>query len=366
MKTLLILANLLYFTTLGFSQVPTTLEQDSLQMTIITDKDNKIENIIITKQLPNGKKITTKYLQTLTLVDGIDSIIINDEFLILLKEGKIQLDTHANKGTSLLVKTENNTDTTNFQIENLKIQIQNNNNSEGYGDWSASTFEFKNNGNEKKGRRLTTGSIGHTWSGNFDGHYDSFDYGVTIFTTPKNNSDTSELLSIDEGRSYEISFCFFNTGIGLIPNRLGLVTGIATVWNSYRFNNSSVMFNNSEHNTLGYSIDTSRSWKKSKISTFKITVPLLIEAQLVSGFWLQAGAFGSVKLGSKTKMKAEDGHKHVVRGSWHMNPLQYGLMARVGYENLGIYATYHISSLFKNNEAPEIYPLSVGLVLSFH
>jgi hypothetical protein len=48
-----------------------------------------------------------------------------------------------------------------------------------------------------------------------------------------------------------------------------------------------------------------------------------------------------------------------------LSPFQYGLTARLGYNGVGVYVNYSLSSLFKDGEGPELYPWSAGLSFSF-
>jgi hypothetical protein len=59
--------------------------------------------------------------------------------------------------------------------------------------------------------------------------------------------------------------------------------------------------------------------------------------------------------GQKSKEKA--------RGDYHLNPLRWGVTARVGYRALKLYANYYMMPLFKEDMGPELYPFSIGLVL---
>ena len=364
MKTIFILTCFLCFSTFVFSQEINQDDQTASKVKIITDEDNEIENIVIENNSSNGD-IILKDAQTLLIINGNDTVIINDEFMKMLKEERIQIDSNTDKYNSSVIVNKIGKDTTNLRIGNKQIIIleeKEMKDSEDWGDWSASDFEFdkykfyeKKSGSRKKRIR-------------FEGHFQSVDIGLGTFTTRDHGfsmPDTAKLLTLDEARSYEISLNLLQVGLPLYRQNLGIVTGLGITWNSYRFDNSNTRLDNSQ-NTIQYFEDTTRNWKKSKLSTFKVTVPVLFEARQHSGFWFQAGVYGSVKLGSKNKMKATNRYKMVERESFHINPFQYGVMARMGYENFGIYSMYNLSSLFKKDEGTEIYTLSIGLTFTFN
>ena len=85
----------------------------------------------------------------------------------------------------------------------------------------------------------------------------------------------------------------------------------------------------------------------------------------LNGAVLTVGGYAGVKIGSNTKLKTNEGDKMKTRKDFHMNTLRYGLRAQVGFENFGVYCNYSLQSLFKKDEGPELYPISLGVTLAF-
>ena len=79
---------------------------------------------------------------------------------------------------------------------------------------------------------------------------------------------------------------------------------------------------------------------------------------------LAGGVIGGAKLWSNTRTKYQTPSskaKTRVYGDYNLTSLRYGATVRVGYEFVSLYANYYISSLFKENQGPELYPFAVGL-----
>jgi hypothetical protein len=80
------------------------------------------------------------------------------------------------------------------------------------------------------------------------------------------------------------------------------------------------------------------------------------------------GGYGGLRIGSHTKQVYEvngNEFKEKKREDYHLSPFSYGLTARVGYNNLGVFVDYSLSSLFEDNQGPELNPWSAGISFAF-
>jgi len=87
-------------------------------------------------------------------------------------------------------------------------------------------------------------------------------------------------------------------------------------------------------------------------------------------FRISLGAKVSYNINNHTKYKGEDVventnetiilKKHNIPGiaDW-----SYGVFARIGYGHFNLYAAYSLSKIFKEDEGPQIYPISIGLAI---
>lgn len=207
-------------------------------------------------------------------------------------------------------------------------------------------------------------------------HYKSWsglDFGVNGFL----NSDmTSKMpanykfLDLNYRRSFSFGLNFLEKDIPIIKEYVKLATGLGLEWDNYFFSNNTRLISDS---LQIYGFADSIKFDKTKLRLTYLNLPLLLQFNTNSdpkkAFHLSAGVIISYNIGAKTKMVYtinDRTYKDKVSGEYHINPLRYGLTARVGYGNFKIFANYNLSSLFVKDEGPEVYPFTVGIsILSF-
>lgn len=104
---------------------------------------------------------------------------------------------------------------------------------------------------------------------------------------------------------------------------------------------------------------------KTKLAVSYLEVPLLFEFQIPVNqregrLYVNAGVIGGVKIGSHTKVKYGD-NKEKDRSGFNMNAFKYAATARVGYKDLGFFATYSLTPLFETGMGPELTPFTIGI-----
>jgi hypothetical protein len=180
-------------------------------------------------------------------------------------------------------------------------------------------------------------------------------------------------MSLNQTKSVEVSFYPFQENIRLLGSWFGLTTGIGIQYNNYRFD----IGNNADIEEAGrdWFPETSAdaSIFKSKLMMLHANVPVMAEIQLPNRqgydvFYLSGGVVGGVRLQTHTKLVFNEDdreQKKKKRGDMGLPIFRYGFMARVGYDNFSIYATYYPEPMFKTGEGPELYPYSVGVMFHF-
>jgi hypothetical protein len=121
------------------------------------------------------------------------------------------------------------------------------------------------------------------------------------------------------------------------------------------------------------SVPETASISKTKLTVLSLNVPLMLEVQIPESrnpgksLYLSGGVVGSVRLRSHTKVvfNDESSQKKKNHDDFNLNAFRYSYLARCGYGDIGIYATYSPVSLFEKDKGPELYPYSVGLTLNF-
>jgi len=253
-------------------------------------------------------------------------------------------------------------DTTKIRVGKLKIQviddgenvvIQKEKGDESWENWDHDNNDFGSNVNQ-----------------NFKPHWASIAIGLNNYMTADQSltlPDAAQYLDLNTNRSVEVSLNFAELGIPIVKHRIGLVTGVGVKWNNYNFRNPNVVLQ-ADSSIIYHTINDTVDFSKSKMSVFYLTVPFMLEFQVPvqdHPMYLSAGVEAGLKIGSRTKMKTSDGIKNRNKNDFHVMPYTLALAARLGYDAFGIYASYNITSLFKTDEGPELYPFAMGITLNF-
>lgn len=206
----------------------------------------------------------------------------------------------------------------------------------------------------------------------FKGHWAGFEMGFNNFVDEDyslSRNASNQFMDLNTSRSWNVNINFHQASFGLIGKNFGLVTGLGLEFNNYFFDGNNSITKDSLGNIQSLPYDSEVS--KSKLTATFLNMPVLLELQLGKGsrhkrINITAGIIGSVKLGSHTKVVyKENRKKEKDSGDFNINPLRFGLTARLGYGNLQVFGNYYLTSFFEKDKAPELYPVSVGLAFSF-
>lgn len=219
---------------------------------------------------------------------------------------------------------------------------------------------------EKKDRKSRKNFIGH-WKGLEIGmnNYLTSDYS---FSLPAE----AQFMELNTGKSWGINLNFIQYDIGFGTDKVGLVTGMGLEFNNYKFDgDNSIIKDPVTREIVSLEYDAGTNIEKTKLATTYFTVPLLLEFQIpVSGhkrIHISGGVIGGLKIGSHTKVVYKETgtkQKDKIRDDFNLSPLRYGVTARIGYRALKIFATYNLTPMFESGKGPELYPISVGLILA--
>ena len=219
-------------------------------------------------------------------------------------------------------------------------------------DWSWS--------NDRDGKRESWKRDG------FDGHWAGFELGVNgFYDTDYSAYGGYEFMELDQPKSWEVNINFLEYNIALQENCIGLVTGMGWSMNNYRFDNPVTIERvNGQIEPVPVTND---GFEKSKLTVSYLTVPLLLEFQVPVNhggnmLFVSGGVIGGLNIGSHTKVKTNNS-KSKDHGSFNINPFKYSFTGRVGLKNISLFATYSMSSFFKDNKEPELFPFTIGLAL---
>ena len=203
--------------------------------------------------------------------------------------------------------------------------------------------------------------------------WEGFDIGVNGYLNSKNTLTTPEgydFLELDYARSHTFSWNIAQYNLHLCKNYVNLVTGIGLEWNSYAFRQNISLATNANVVT---GINESQNFSKNKLRTTFLNAPVLLEFNTNKNsdksIHIAFGAtFGYNVFRNKMIQEFDvngDGQKRKTKDDYNINPFRYSATARIGYGNFTLFANYGLSTLFKANEGPKVYPVSAGVSLNF-
>lgn len=207
--------------------------------------------------------------------------------------------------------------------------------------------------------------------GKFQPHWAGFAVGSNNYVNADNTLALPtgyELLEVNTNNSLEVDINFAQIGFNIVKQRVGLVTGVGMKWNNYKFRNANTVLS-MDTGVLTVSENAEMRGEMSKLTTWYLTVPLLLEFQIPTAhgesFYLNAGIEGGIKLLAHTKIKTDTKSKYKDKNDFYTTTLDYRLAARVGYGDFGIFGAYSMVPLFVKDKGPELYPIAVGISLNF-
>lgn len=203
-------------------------------------------------------------------------------------------------------------------------------------------------------------------TGKFNGHWEGIEFGFNAFDkvdysmySPVDN----DFMSLNQGKSMEFNFNFYELNIGLAKSNLGLVSGMGLSFNNYRFENPYTLRKGPEI-TEAVPLNT-EGLSKTKLAVSYLNVPLLLEFQIPVNqnegrVFVNAGVIGGIKIGSHTKVKHGD-IKDKDRSGFNINSFNYAATARIGYKDISLFGNYSLTPLFKTGKGPALTPFTIGI-----
>ncbi len=213
------------------------------------------------------------------------------------------------------------------------------------------------------------------WHDDFKGHWAGFGVGINLFVDEDYSAYSSSFMENDVFRSNSAYINVVEKSFGLQRNRntIGLVTGAGIHLQSYRLKDS-ITIRRMVDGTIEPQALYFDQNQKSKFAIVSLMVPLLAEFQIPlshykNRIYFSGGIYGSIRLGSHTKVKyRSEGKKYKLKtpGHYSLQDFKYGLMVRAGYRWFNFFATYELVPLFKENKGPELTPVTFGVtIISF-
>ena len=140
---------------------------------------------------------------------------------------------------------------------------------------------------------------------------------------------------------------------------LSLTAALQLVFNEYVFSQNVRL---TKQNGMLVPEAIAPSYKKSKLSTSSLQVPVVFTIGRSDMFHLSLRRLRWVCIGSHTKIKFP-GRKSAY--GMYMNPFYAGITARAGFHGFYIYCNYGVTDLFKYGKGPAVSPMTIGLGFGF-
>lgn len=189
-----------------------------------------------------------------------------------------------------------------------------------------------------------------------------FSFGLDLYTDLWQNApDGIDIRTINQGVS---AFGMYNYQFGESHYSLAFGAGIG----SHNLYANAFVNDTTGNSTVFIPID-SLSYKRSKLSLTYLDIPLEIRMKTAKKFRLALGFKLGFLINKHTKYKGKDIHSdddNIILKSTnvkYLETLRYGPTFRIGYKWFNLVAYYQMTHLFKPDQGPELYPISVGITL---
>lgn len=203
-------------------------------------------------------------------------------------------------------------------------------------------------------------------------HWNGIDIGVNglmDFNNSLTPPDGATFLELNYAKSAHFGLNLFEKDFHIWKNYINLVTGFGFDFNHYAFSNKVTLDGDTTY--LWARVDSSITFKKNKLNVSYIKMPLMLEINFsknpTKNFHMAGGVEVAYRIHSVTKQRFDVDDVHVKtkqRDDFNLEPFRYSAVARVGFNNVTLYANYGLNRLFKKDKGPQVYPFTVGMTIS--
>ncbi len=203
-------------------------------------------------------------------------------------------------------------------------------------------------------------------------HWSGWELGINGLLDYKNSLDAPDngsFLELDYAKSVQFGLNLFEKDFHIYKDYVNLVVGFGFDFNHYALKNNVTLNGDTTFlNAFNDKID----YKKNTLNVSYIKVPLLIEFNTSKNpnqdFHIAIGGEFAYRIHAVAKQKydMEDVHyKLKQRDDFNLEPFRYSATARIGYNNVTVFANYGLNRLFQKNKGPQVYPFTLGVTFSF-
>jgi len=203
-------------------------------------------------------------------------------------------------------------------------------------------------------------------------HWAGIGWGFANISDQNYNFNNIDGLSLKSESSNEFFFNLIEKILPIYRNNLGLTTGLGFNWRNY-FLDMNKHLTEVNGVTGVYDAPLGINYEYSRLRTFHITIPLLLEWQPTFGssrkFFASAGVIGGVNTFASYKVKYTDANDNTIRDvegkGLNVAPVSLDFHGQIGYGSWNVYAKYSPFGIFQSQKGPEVRAVSIGAMLNF-
>ena len=226
---------------------------------------------------------------------------------------------------------------------------------------------------EGKQQRRNTRNGWREWT--YQGHIGTLEAGFNNFRTwgdsywaysPEENC----FMELDRASSLHITVNAATFSAGFARNWIGISMALGLSYDQYALD-TPVAFEKVGRKLYTYTPDA--PLKSSKMRSLSLHVPLVLEINPARNFFISAGGYADVTLWSDAVWKwprreRHDGKRRSPKdklSSPYSNFLEFGLTARLGFDDVYLFGNYALSEHFQSGRGPRLNPYTLGIGFDF-
>jgi len=212
----------------------------------------------------------------------------------------------------------------------------------------------------------------HKKNYNMEPHWAGIGWGFANISDQNLHLNNLHGISLKAESSNEFFWNIIEKILPIYRNNLGLTTGFGLNWRNYFLDMNSHLL---EVNGITdvYPAPAGIDYESSRLRTFHLTVPLLLEWQPTLGtnhkLFVSAGVVAGINTFTSYRVKFKDTYgksiSNVESHGLNVNPISLDFMGQIGYNQLSVYAKYSPYSIFQSLKGPDVRSVSLGVLLHF-